>query len=327
MNRRRWLGGLGGALAAAALPAFAQSPRRVGVINPPAGAFWPDRWAGKEFVRAMAEFGHREGREVVYDFMEWRQTKDIPLLVREMLRRRVDVIVASAPPSIVAARSVTDSVPIVMVFSADPVATGLVESLNRPGGNLTGLSWDHGFETYVKQLELLQEALPGLKRLALLWDATDTAHPTYAEHFAATAKERKVELSSVGVRKPEDFDPAFARIRKERAEALIILPSAQLIIPNRREIMSLARRERLPTLAGPLHWDWPGALFLTAPSQAHVPRRAAAFVDRILRGAKPGELPIEQPGRYELMVDLRVARELGVKVAKTVVMRADKVVE
>jgi putative ABC transport system substrate-binding protein len=305
----------------------AQNPRRVGVVQGPGGNFARDKWAGKDFLAAMKELGYQEGRDFVYELREWQNPDDAPALVRELVNAKVDVIVASAPPSIVAARSVTNRVPIVMAYAADPVATKFVESLSRPGGNMTGLTWDHGFDTVVKQLELVREAFPRTRRVAILWDASDTAHPIYAGYFDQAADRLGLQILSLGVRATVDFAAAFEKMVKSKAEALVVLPSAQLIIPQRHEVMKLVRARRIPTMAGPLHWDFPGALFLWAPSQEHVPRRAAFFVHRILRGAKPGELPIEQPSRYLFHVNLSVARELGITIPQAVLVRADKVIE
>jgi len=306
---------------------LAQSPRRVGIIQGPNGIFRRDKWAGAGFLAAMKELGYQEKRDWIFDLREWQTPEEVPGLARELLSAKVDVIIASAPPSIVGARSVTDRVPIVMAFSADPVATGLVKSLNRPGGNMTGLAWDHGFESVLKQLELIREALPKLRRAAVLWDATDTAHPIYARYFDEGAQRVGFPIVSLGVRAPAEFAAALERMRAEKAEALVILPSAQLIIPHRLELMALVRKHRVPAISGPIHWDFPGSLLIWAPSQAHVPRRTAVFVDRILKGAKPGELPIEQPTRYEFHVDLRVARSLGIAIPRSVLVQAEKIIE
>ena len=307
--------------------ASAQAPRRIGIIQGPNGIFRRDKWAGAGFVAAMKELGYQEKRDWIFDLREWQTPEEVPGLARDLLRAKVDVIIASAPPSIVGARSVTDRVPIVMAFSADPVATGLVQSLSRPGGNMTGLAWDHGFESVVKQLELMRETMPRVRRIAVLWDATDTAHPIYAKYFDEGAKRIGFPIVSLGVGAPAEFAAAVEKMRVEKAEALVILPSAQLVIPHRLELMALVRKHRIPAIAGPTHWDFPGAMLIWAPSQAHVPRRAAVFVDRILKGAKPGDLPIEQPTRYEFHVDLRVAKTLGITIPHSVLLQAEKVIE
>jgi putative tryptophan/tyrosine transport system substrate-binding protein len=325
VNRRDVVIGI--AALAVVHPAQGAQPRRVGVVQGPGGNFAADKWAGKAFLAAMKDLGYREGRDFVYDLREWQKPDEVGVLVTELVRLKTDVIVASAPPSIVGARKVTDRIPIVMVYAADPVATGLVGSLSRPSGNLTGLTWDHGFDSVLKQLELLREALPRVRRIAILWDASDTAHPIYARYFDQAAERLGVQLVSLGVRMTADFAPAFEKMRKAAAEALVVLPSAQLLVPQRLAVMALVRSSRIPTITGPIHWDFPGALLLWAPSQEHTPARAAFFVHRILSGAKPGELPIEQPSKYLFHVNQAVARELGITIPRALLVRADKVLE
>jgi putative tryptophan/tyrosine transport system substrate-binding protein len=325
MNRRD---AIAAAFLLAASPRLAsQGMRRVGVVQGPGGNFAREKWAGRAFLAAMKDLGYQEGRDFAYDLREWQKPEEVRNLVAELVRLKTDVIVASAPPSIVGARDVTDRIPIVMAYAADPVATGLVRSLSRPGGNMTGLTWDHGFDTVLKQLELLREALPQARSIAILWDASDTAHPIYAGYFDQAGARLRLRIISLGVRAGKDFAPAFESMRKSKAEALVVLPSAQLIIPQRHQVMELVRANRLPTITGPIHWDFPGALFLWAPSQEHVPQRAAVFVHRILKGANPGDLPIEQPSRYLFHVDLGVARTLSIAVPNSVLVRADKVIQ
>jgi putative tryptophan/tyrosine transport system substrate-binding protein len=280
-----------------------------------------------EFLAAMKEFGYHEGRECVFDFRQWKLPAEVSDIARDLVRLNAAVIVASAPPSILGVRSVTDRVPIVMVAAAEPVATGLVRSLKRPGGNITGLTWDHGFESAFKQLELVREALPKMRRVALLWDASDAAHPIYARYYQQAAKQVRLELLSFGLVEPAQFAGSFEKMIAAKAEALIVLPSAQLTLPHRVAILGLASKYRLATMTGPVYLDHPGALFIWAPSQAHVPRRTAAFVDRILKGADPANLPVEQPDGYVLHVNVRVARDLGVALPQSVLLRAERLIE
>ena len=305
----------------------AQAPWRIGIVHGSASYFSVGQPVRAEFLAVMKELGYEEGRNCVFDFREWKLPEEVPDLARDLVKLKAAVIVASAPPSILGVRSVTDRVPIVMVASAEPVATGLVRSLRQPGGNVTGLTWDHGFESVVKQLELVREALPKVRRVALLWDATDAAHPIYARHFEQAAKQVQLGFLSVGLREPEEFAAGFARMAAAKADALIVLPSAQLTLPHRAAILGHAAKHRLPTMTGPVYLDHAGALLVWAPSQAHVPRRTAAFVDRILRGANPADLPVEQPDRYLLHVDLRVARTLGITIPQGVLIQADRVIE
>lgn len=306
---------------------WAQTPRRVGIVHGTASYFSAGHPVRAEFLAAMRELGYREERDCVFDFREWKHPDEIPVVARDLVRLNAAVIVASGPPSILGVRSATDRVPIVMVASAEPVAIGLVRSLSRPGGNVTGLTWDHGFESAVKQVELVREALPRVRRVALLWDASDSVHPIYARYYEQAAKQVALELLSLGARQSTDFSAAFDQMHAAKVEALIVLPSAQLTLPHRAAILSQAVKRRLPTMTGPVYLDHPGALLIWAPSQTHVPRRTAAFVDRILKGASPAELPVEQPDRYLLHVDLRVARSLGITIPQSVLLRADKVIE
>ncbi len=306
--------------------ASAQPPKRIGVIAFRGSLMNRGNTDGIAFVTAMKELGYQEDREYVLDDRPRQQQEQIPDMVRDLVRLKTDVIIAASPPSILAAKSVTDRVPIVMMYSAEPVAMGLVRSLNRPGGNLTGLTWDHGFETNLKALELLKEALPSLRRVALLWDATDSVHPVYAKYYEKAAPQVGLALISAPVRQTSDFELTFAQMRKERAEALVILPSAQITVPHRNEIMALAARDRIPTLVANVGRDFPDALLYHGPNLTAMPRRVAAYVDRILKGAKPADLPIEQPDKYDVIVDLRAARKFGLTIPTSVLLRADRVI-
>jgi len=200
MKRRQAIASLClAALAAACFPVRAQALRRIGVLHTRGGAMNRDQPGGRLFVEAMKELGYEEGRHYVFDDRRWEKPDEIPALVRDLVRLKTDVIVAATPHSIAGAKSGTDRVPIVFLYSADPVSTGLVRSLSRPEGNLTGFTWDHGFETYVKQLELLKEAMPELRRAALIWDAADAVHPIYAKHIEGAAPALGIHLISLGL--------------------------------------------------------------------------------------------------------------------------------
>ena len=306
--------------------ARAQTPKRIGVLQHRGGSFNRDAWGGIAFVKAMQELGYREGRDYVYDDRRWDKPEEIRGHALDLVRLGSAVIIAAAPPSIVAAKSATETIPIVMTFSAEPVATGLVRSLGRPGGNLTGLTWDHGFEAAAKAVELLKETLPQTARMAVLWDASDTAHPFYAQHFQKAAQQLGIKCTSAGVKTLGDLDASFAAFKREKVQALVVLPSAQLLLPRREEVMAFATRDALPTLAAYaiVQALFPGALLHYGPNLESTPRRAARYVDQILRGAKAGEMPIEQPDKYDLFVDLKAADRLGVKVPQSILARADR---
>jgi len=326
MNRRHALVGM---LCLGIAPGFtrAQAPRRVGLLSWRGSLMSRDLAGGRDFLSAMKEFGYIEGRDFIYDERYWERQEQASDMVRDLVRLKTHVIIAAGPPSIVAAKAVTERAPIVMMYSAEPVAMGLVRSLNRPGGNITGLTWDHGFESNLKALELLKETLPGISRVGLIWDATDSVHPVYAGYYEKAAPQVSLKLISAPVRQMPDVEPAFARMKKENSDALVILPSGQLTVPKRIEILAIAMRERIPTLFAYAGRDFPNALLHFGPNLTNMPKRAASYVDRIFKGAKPADIPIEQPDKYDLVIDLTVARKLGIKVPNSVLVRADKVIE
>jgi putative ABC transport system substrate-binding protein len=305
----------------------AQAPRRIGLLHWHGGMMNRELAGGRDFLAAMKELGYVEGRHFIYEERRWKIQEDAPGMARELLQLDCALIIAAGPPSIVAAKAATDKVPIIMMYSAEPVAMGLVASLNRPAGNITGLTWDHGFETNLKALELLKETLPGLRRVALIWDATDPVHPVYAKHYETASPRLGLGLIPAPVRHMQDVEPAVMRLKKEKADALVILPSGQLTLPKRVEILALAMRERIPTLYAYVGRDFPNALLQFGPNLSNMPRRAAAYADRILKGGKPAEMPIEQPDKYDLVVDLTTARKLGIAVPNSVRVRADRVIE
>ena len=324
MNRRSALLAIP---ALAALPsAWGQRIRRIALIS------WHDAMisrrmpGGRDFLAALQELGYREGADFVLDERLWKRREDAAEVARALVQARPDVIVAGGPPSILAARAATTTIPIVMMYSAEPVETGIVRSLNQPGGNITGLTWDHGFDTVVKWLELLREILPRLRRVAVLWDDGDSVHPVYARYLEKAATQQQMTLLSLPVHELTQVDAAFARMRGEKIEALIILPSGQFTLPSRVEILERGMRLRLPMLFGYVGRDAPNALLQFGPDLSGMPRRAAAYVDRILKGAKPGEVPIEQPNKYDFVIDLSVARKLGLKVPESLLVRADRVI-
>jgi putative ABC transport system substrate-binding protein len=212
-----------------------------------------------------------------------------------------------------------------MLYSSDPVLLGWVKSLNRPGGNLTGLTWDHGFDFAAKQVELLRETLPRAARMAYLLNLTNPAVVEFSKQLDKLSQRTGVRLVPVGVTSSSDFEAAFERMRKESVDALIVVTDP-LTVPHREAIMSLASRARLPTLVT-ADFGFPDALLVYGPHTSDMPARAATYVDRILKGAKAADLPIEQPTKYDLLVNLKVARKLGIAVPQSVLVRADQVLQ
>jgi putative ABC transport system substrate-binding protein len=331
MNRRDTVLALLALVAATApIGVQAQALRRIGTLafgeRTESGEWGPHPVFYAALVNGMKELGYVEGRDYVIERRFWGgQPERIQELARELVQANVDVIVAYAPQSIEAARSVTDRVPIVMVFSVDPFREGRVKSLGRPGGNVTGLTWDVGLEFWPKHLELLKEALPKLRRVAYLWTTTNPAALVALKRIEDVAPGLGVSVISAGVKQPSDFEAAFTRMRKASAEALVMVVDP-LTVAHRNALMALATREKLPTLAT-ADRGFPDVLIVFGAHVADIPSRAAGYVVKILKGAKPGDLPIEQPTKFDLIVNLKVARALGITIPQTVLFRADRVIE
>ncbi|MEO8135332.1 MAG: ABC transporter substrate-binding protein [Betaproteobacteria bacterium] len=248
-----------------------------------------------------------------------------PQLAADLVRLKVDVIVASVTPDALAANKATKAIPIVIVAAGDPVEMGLVESLARPGRNITGLT-PMTSELGGKRLELLKEILPKLSRVAVLWNPQNAGSPSHWKEVQLAARRLGVQLHSLEVRSSNDFDKAFEDATKARAGALFIIPDP-VITPNLKRIADLAAGSRLPSIFHVSEFANAGGLVSYGPDRADLFRRAATYVDKILKGAKPGDLPIEQPTRFELEINMKTAKSLGITIPQTVLVRATKVIE
>jgi putative tryptophan/tyrosine transport system substrate-binding protein len=278
------------------------------------------------FSEGMRDLGYIEGRNVVYEhtFVD----EDFSLFqvrAQELIDRKVDVILASVPAAAAAAGKLTKSVPIVFATSGDPVQLGLVQSLARPGGNLTGLSLFYP-ELTTKHLELLLSIVPSVSRVAVLTNPSNAdASVTLAEaKKAATAL--KLELVPVGAASPDEFPTAFASITNAKVTGMIVLGDSMLRI-NRKPIVAFAASSKLPTVYSPRDYVEEGGLIAYGVSIPENFRRSAAYVDKILKGTKPGDLPVEQPTKLSLVINLKTAKELGLAIAPTLLSRADEVIE
>jgi putative tryptophan/tyrosine transport system substrate-binding protein len=328
MDRRAFLGALAGGLLTAPLAAEGQQAGRVYRIGyfgggPPASA--PPFL--EAFRHGLQELGWVEGRHFV---IEYRSTPEDPVrrpeVAAELVRLNVDVIVATSPPSIWAAKDATKTIPIVMVFGPDPVESGLVQSLARPGGNITGLT-TLSADLSAKHLELLKDIAPGVSRVAVLWNPTNPWHSTGGlKSIEARARSRGIQVQAVGVRGPDELDAAFTSMTQRRSGGLLVLPDP-LIVGQRVRIAGLAVKHRLPTICGLRESAEAGCLASYWPDSAAVMRRAANYVDKILKGAKPGDLPVEQPSKFELVINLKTAKALGLTIPPSLLQRADQVIE
>jgi putative ABC transport system substrate-binding protein len=281
------------------------------------------------FRQGLRELGWDEGRNVFveYRFAEGRAER-LPPLADELVRLKVDIIVASPTPSVQAAGNATRTIPIVGLSLTEPVAVGLVPSLARPGGNVTGLTYGVDTEIFGKQLQLLKEAVPGVRQVAVLANPA-SGGPSYSlrlESVKSAARSLGLPLQILEVREPDEFEGAFAAMRKVRSDALLLSGDAMFFV-HRARLAELAMKNRLPSMSTQSQWVDAGGLMSYAPSFPDQWRRAAIYVDKILRGAKPADLPIEQPSKFELVINLRTARALGMNLSQSILQRADEVIQ
>jgi putative ABC transport system substrate-binding protein len=274
----------------------------------------------------LRELGYVEGQNILIEY-RWAEGKyeRFPALIAELIALKVDLIVAAGTPASLAVKKATTSVPLVMVAVGDPVATGLVASLGRPGGNITGLtSIAEALEG--KRLELLREVIPKLSHVAVFWNPVNPVFKRALDELQAAAAVLRMKVLSLGVRTPEELDAAFAAIVRERPGALLVLAD-RLFLHHRARIMDFAAKHRLPGVHAYRELVEAGGLMSYGPSYAGMHRRAAYFVDRILKGAKPGDLPVEQPTKFELVINLKTAKALGLTIPPSLLGRADEVIQ
>jgi len=278
------------------------------------------------FRQGLREQGYEEGRNIVLEprFADGKLER-LPGLAAELVGLRVDVIVASSSQAIQAAQNATRTIPIVMTTVGDPVGPGFVASLARPGGNITGLTIQAP-ELIAKRLQLLKEAVPQVARVAVIWDPA-IIHEVHGYQEAETAaRSLGVRLLSTNIARAEDLEPAFAAVAQDGADGLLVFENA-LTSNNGKRIVELALRHRLPGVYGLRDLAEAGGLIAYGPSRAENYRRAAIYVDKILKGAKPSDLPVEQPTKFELAINLKTAKTLGVTIAPSLLVRADQVIE
>ncbi len=311
-------------LGAGAAIAEAQKPAKVPRIGFLSGGARES--AHEAFRQGLRELGYVEGQNIVVEYRFAQGEGDrLPDLAVELVRLKVDVIVAASTLDALAAQRAARTTPVVMALSSDPVETRLVASLARPGGNITGLT-TLSPELSGKRLELLKEAVPRLSRVAVLWNA---ANPDKALEFEKTqiaARSLGVRLQSLEVRGPNDFESAFRAATRARAGALLTLPDT-LTISHLSRIADLAAKSRLPTIHEQREFAEAGGLMAYGPNHSDLFRRAASYVDKILKGSKPGDLPVEQPTKFEFVINLKAAKQIGLTIPPNVLVRADKVIK
>jgi putative ABC transport system substrate-binding protein len=329
MRRREFITLLGGAAAAwsSAARAVAQTTKvyRVGFLNQGDPNADPNRFVAS-LLNGLAQRGYALNRNLILERRGSQfQADRLPRLLDELAATKVDAIVTGSYPAAVAAKQSMHTIPIVAVGTGDPVGTGLIDSLSRPGGRITGIS-DVAAELAPKRLELLKELAPALRRVAMLWNASDLGMTMRYRSTAAAAQTLGVAVQTLGVREPDDFDDAFAAMTREPPDAILMVSDA-LTQLNRKRVFEFASAHRLPAIYENEFLARDGGLMSYGPDTAEAFDRAAALVDRILKGADPASLPFEQPTRFRLVINLKTAKALGLTVPLTLQAAADEVIE
>jgi putative ABC transport system substrate-binding protein len=279
------------------------------------------------FRQGLRELGYVEGKTFVLELRYGEaKAERLPEIARELVGLKVDVIVTATDVAIAAVKRETQTIPIVMANSTDPVGTGFVASLARPGRNVTGLS-SISPELSGKRLELLKEVVPGLSRVAFLWNPDVRGAVLDYKETEGAASSLRLQLQSVEVVRAEDFDHAFSGITKERAQALMMPAANPVGFANRSQIASFAQKNRLPSIFSQREYVDAGGLMAYGPNTPDMHRRAATYVDKILKGAKPADLPVEQPKKFEFIVNLQTAKQIGLTIPPNVLVRADRVIK
>ena len=325
MDRRAFLAGSGAVLLAAPLAAEGQQPGRVYRV----GLMLYFHASESQhlldaFRQALRELGWVEGKNIEFEVLTAEGKSDpLPAMAAELVRRRVDVIIALVRPFAEAAKKATNTIPIVMVTVGDPVGAGLVESLARPGGNITGLSVMI-VEVTAKALQILKEAIPRASRVSALQSWVGSSPVT--TELERAAQFLGIQLQVVVAQSPEAFDEAFSTMVRGRSDALIVHSSPVFFLHQTR-LIELAAKARLPAIFSAREYVQAGGLMAYAPNFLYHHRRAAVYVDKILRGAKPADLPVEQPTKFELVINLKTAKALGLTIPPSLLGRADEVIE
>jgi putative ABC transport system substrate-binding protein len=328
MKRRTFIIAMSGGLVAAPLAAEAQQPGKmyhIGLLD--YGTFDSGRQAWWDaFRQRMRELGYVDGQNITFEPRSAQGDDNrLAKLAAELVGLKVDLIVTGGQAAAIAAKRATSTIPIVMATGSDPVAVGIVASLRQPGGNLTGMTSINS-ELSAKRLEFLKNVAPRVSRIAMLWDEKDAGSRLIADETEAAAKTAGLTIHRVTVGTAIDFEATFDNIVRSRAGALVVASTARLFA-HRKRIAELALKHRLPTVVGLYEYVKAGCLASYGTDYPDLFRGAAVYVDKILKGAKPGDLPIEQPTKFELVINLKTAKALGVTIPQSLLARADQVIQ
>jgi putative ABC transport system substrate-binding protein len=296
---------------------------RIGMLSLASGPGWQE----EEFLQGLRDLGYVEGQNIMLEY-RWAAGKvdRLPALADELVQLKVDIIAVRTTPVVQAAKKATTTIPILILSAADPVGMGFVTSLARPGGNITGMS-SMMPELAGKRLELLREVLPKLSRVAFLAFGVDPAHKLFVKEAHDAAARAGIKFQPSVIAATDEIESAFSAMIKDRAGALIVQPLFINNLGQGQKIAKLAVKHRLPTVSDGIPFAEEGGLMFYGPNQKLLYRRAAVFVDKILKGAKPADLPVEQPMKFEFVVNLKTAKQIGLTIPQTVLFRADKVIK
>ena len=299
-------------------------PYRVGVL-------WPTEVSTNPlfdaFVDGLRDLGWVEGKNIVIEHRSAEGKADrLPDLAADLVRVKVDVILTGSTTAAMAARNATVTIPIVLGTSGDPVRLGLVASLARPGGNVTGLAYDEGLQTVAKMLQLLKEMIPNVRRVAVLSNPDNPAHVVATPEVSSAARSQGIQLQLLQARDPRELHAAFGAMTHERPGAVMVITDA-VFTRHRTELRDLAAKSRLPVMYGQRLYPEAGGLMSYGADLRDNFRRAATYVDKILKGARPADLPVEQPTKYELVINLKAAKALGLTIPQSVLLRTDRFID
>ena len=326
-TRRIFIGTLAGGLLGVPMAARAQQAGksyRIGVLasgSPTSGPFRP------AFEQALRERGWVIGESfgITYRYAEGKYNR-LPALAVELVRLEPQVLVALSTTAAQAAKGATSTIPIVMSGVSDPIGAGLIASFARPGGNVTGLTGTLPFETYSKQMQFLKEVVPNARRIAFLWNPANAPSIPAVKAVKEAAQTLGVELQVVAARAPEEFEPAFRTLTQARADALLVAQESLFAIHSPR-LADLSLKRRLPTISGLDGYAKAGGLMTYSVNAADAARRVAGYVDRLLRGAHPADLPVEQPTKFDFVINLKTAKAIGLTIPPSLLQRADEVIQ
>ncbi len=326
-NRRKLIIALGASALAVPFGSFSQQPAKISRIGYLTSFPSDNDQRVEVFKQQLRDLGHVEGKTIAIDYLSAEAKYDrLPALAAELARRNVDVIItAGGTPTATAARNAARTIPVVFVGIADPVGLGFVTSLARPGGNVTGIT-NQNRDLAAKLLALLKEIVPSAKRIAILANPTNSSLPAVIQDMQAAARTLRMDITVVNAKLPAEFEGVFAEMARDRPDGLVILGDAMFNSQAGR-LATLAARHRLPTMGGNNAVAESGGLMSYAANSLDLMRRGAVLVDKILKGAKPANLPVEQPTKFEMVVNMKTAKALGIKIPNSILVQATKVIE